>query len=63
VIVNQPNQNRPRKHAGWPCDHDDKCIDETAGRQRRITEVFDNMGTGGKHGRKLLEVMAIDLSE
>jgi hypothetical protein len=28
MIVNQQNQNRPRKHVGWLCGHDEKRIGE-----------------------------------
>jgi len=38
MIVNQQNQNRPRKHAGWPCGHDDKCISEILAISRPRTE-------------------------
>jgi len=28
MIVNPLNQNRPLKHLGWPCYHDDQRIGE-----------------------------------
>jgi hypothetical protein len=38
MIVNQQLQNRPRKHAGWPCGHNDKRIGEISAIPRPMAE-------------------------